>query len=328
MQPQSDPAMETGLESEAMPVASPEPDLFPSGPEAAPEPEPPALSPGEVLRNAREARGESLVDVAQILKLSAQQLEALESGRFDVLPGPTFVRGFLRNYARYLGISPDPLLEGVSARTPTTADLTSMLKLDGNVQPAARPRPQGKAFPVALLILTALVLAGLAYAAIKLHWFDRVRFNSSAAASVSAPAHGKSVQYKQKIVTIQPPELALPDLVDTAPESSSDPPQMGEAEGDPATGTALALTEPGAAPIVPTLRLSFNASTLAQVRDSSGRLIFARTGAKGSTSSIKGTPPFQVMIKHAKNVELEFNGKEVDLKGHTTRDGVARLVLQ
>ncbi len=62
---------------------------------------------GDLLRRAREARGESPADVAHALKLSQRQIEAMELERFDLLPGPAFVRGFLRNYSRYLGLHLD-----------------------------------------------------------------------------------------------------------------------------------------------------------------------------------------------------------------------------
>ena len=327
MQPQSDSIVENGSEAEAMPASVPEPEL------PLPEPAPPGPPPGEILRKAREARGESLNDVAQILKLSAQQLEALENGRFNVLPGPTFVRGFLRNYARHLGIPPEPLLEGVSTRVPTTADLTSMLKLDGNVQPAARPRPQGKMFPVALIVLLALVLVGLVAVGIRLGWFD-LRFEPPAA----APIHEKTVRLKQQ--TIEREILKPPVPVNIAPESANEPPLMERESGQVTalteaevsfTDTASAQTLPAAvpgAPKVPMLRLSFNGSTLAQVRDSSGKLIFTRTGAKGSSNSVKGKPPFSVVITQANNVTLEFKGQAVDLRKHTDKNGVARLTLQ
>ncbi|WP_287367560.1 helix-turn-helix transcriptional regulator, partial [Thauera sp.] len=60
-------------------------------------------SPGAVLRAAREARGESVSEVAFALKLNPRQIAALEADNFSALPGMAFVRGFLRNYARYLG---------------------------------------------------------------------------------------------------------------------------------------------------------------------------------------------------------------------------------
>ena len=55
----------------------------------------------EMLRVAREARGESVHEVAFAIKLSPRQVEALEKDDFAALPGMAFVRGFARNYARY-----------------------------------------------------------------------------------------------------------------------------------------------------------------------------------------------------------------------------------
>jgi len=282
---------------------------------------PPAPAPGEVLKKAREARGESLDDVARTLKLSAYQLEALEEGRFDVLPGPTFVRGFLRNYARYLNISPEPLLEGISVRTPTAADLASMIKLDGNVQPKASPRSRNKVIPVVLIVLVALALVLLVGNSVYKRWFQ-FRLNSQAA----APVHEKTIQPEPQKTAVQfkPQVIKLeqPVPVNIAPESARDPLQVDD------EGVASASDQAPAVPQEATLRLLFNASTLAQVRDSSGRLIFTRTGSKGSSNSVKGKPPFSVMVRQANNVELEFNGQAVDLKGHTSRDGIARLILQ
>lgn len=65
---------------------------------------PATTSIGRMLRLAREARGESLADAAYALKLTQSQVDAMERERFDLLPGPAFVRGFLRNYARHLGV--------------------------------------------------------------------------------------------------------------------------------------------------------------------------------------------------------------------------------
>ena len=57
-------------------------------------------SAGALLREAREAAGMSIDAVAQQLKLAPRQVQALEDGDFAHLPGRTFVRGFMRNYAR------------------------------------------------------------------------------------------------------------------------------------------------------------------------------------------------------------------------------------
>src|SRR5689334_7063572 len=75
-----------------------------------------ALHVGAELQRAREARGLALAEVAQQLKFAPRQLEALEQDRFDLLPGGTFARGMVRNYARLLKIDPEPLVRSVGDR--------------------------------------------------------------------------------------------------------------------------------------------------------------------------------------------------------------------
>ncbi|HLO62581.1 MAG TPA: helix-turn-helix transcriptional regulator, partial [Azonexus sp.] len=65
---------------------------------------------GEQLRQAREARGLEVADISQTLKLGPRQVEALESGDWNGLPGHTFIRGFVRNYARLLQLDPAPMM--------------------------------------------------------------------------------------------------------------------------------------------------------------------------------------------------------------------------
>jgi cytoskeleton protein RodZ len=65
---------------------------------------------GARLRAAREAAGLSIESVAQQLKLAPRQVRALEDDDFQRLPGRTFVRGFARNYARFLQLDPDTVV--------------------------------------------------------------------------------------------------------------------------------------------------------------------------------------------------------------------------
>ena len=66
---------------------------------------------GEALRSTRERRGLSIDQVAQDTRISPRFLEALEAEQFNELPAPVYVRGFLRSYANYLKIEPQPLLD-------------------------------------------------------------------------------------------------------------------------------------------------------------------------------------------------------------------------
>ena len=67
-------------------------------------------SVGEQLRTAREARGMTVNEVAHTLMLAPRQIDALENNQWDKLPGDTFVRGFIRNYAKLLKIDAGALV--------------------------------------------------------------------------------------------------------------------------------------------------------------------------------------------------------------------------
>ena len=66
---------------------------------------------GSLLREAREAKELTLAEAQQATRINSRYLEALEDGRYDLLPTKVHVRGYLRNYAKYLELDPKPLLD-------------------------------------------------------------------------------------------------------------------------------------------------------------------------------------------------------------------------
>ena len=66
---------------------------------------------GHILREARENKGLTLEDVQAKTRINVRYLTSLENGQYNALPTPVHVRGFLRNYARFLGLDPQPLLD-------------------------------------------------------------------------------------------------------------------------------------------------------------------------------------------------------------------------
>ncbi len=66
---------------------------------------------GQILQQARENKGLTLKEVQEGTRINAKYLQALEDGNYSALPTPVHVRGFLRNYARFLDLDPNPLLE-------------------------------------------------------------------------------------------------------------------------------------------------------------------------------------------------------------------------
>ena len=66
---------------------------------------------GQILRDAREAKGLSHADVFDKIRITPKFLKAMEEGTYESLPSQTHVRGYLRKYARHLQLDADPLLE-------------------------------------------------------------------------------------------------------------------------------------------------------------------------------------------------------------------------
>ena len=66
---------------------------------------------GHILREARETKGLTLAEVQDKIRINSRFLQALENSEYERLPTPVHVRGFLRTYARFLGLDPQPLLD-------------------------------------------------------------------------------------------------------------------------------------------------------------------------------------------------------------------------
>lgn len=112
---------------------------------------------GETLRAAREARGLSLEEAEAATRIRARFLEALEQDDHSSLGGALYVRGFVRNYALFLGISPDPLLAQLGPRpAPLPAPTTAVAPRYMSVPLETNPLPLGRI----LFMLISLLLLG------------------------------------------------------------------------------------------------------------------------------------------------------------------------
>ncbi|WP_420628585.1 helix-turn-helix domain-containing protein [Candidatus Leptofilum sp.] len=115
---------------------------------------------GHILREARETKGYTLREVQEKTRINSRFLEALEMGDFDRLPTPTHARGFLRNYARYLGLDPEPLLERYElsqSQRPKRRQQSVIVDTTQPVGPALEAPPENHPFfdPVNMEVDTA-----------------------------------------------------------------------------------------------------------------------------------------------------------------------------
>ncbi len=128
---------------------------------------------GEYLRQAREEKGFTLKDAQRVTKIRCRHLEALENEDLDAKLGTVYYRGFLRAYARFLDLDPEPLMEELEGMQPgrsATKEGESSPSVDKPTRPI-RPRPSRSrprrrplqsgpspflTFVVLLLLLTAV----------------------------------------------------------------------------------------------------------------------------------------------------------------------------
>lgn len=142
--------------------------------------QPPELlkRPGEYLRDCRLKNEWSLEDVAGDLNLKVRVIEGLESGDYSELPERTYIRGYLRSYARLLRISEDIILDDMVAVSHDKVNLGSVLPvMDTNTLRDAQDLPKMSVFRPAsktwirpaLLSIAIILLVVLAW------WFSGLR---------------------------------------------------------------------------------------------------------------------------------------------------------
>lgn len=113
----------------------------------------PRGNPGETLRLAREEKGWQVAEVATQLNLSAQSLAQLEAGEFDRLPGHTFARGYVRAYAKLLGLDQPALVEAFDRYTGTDATGSTVQSLGRIPEPLRLSRTVLRLVSAVLLLL-------------------------------------------------------------------------------------------------------------------------------------------------------------------------------
>lgn len=138
-----------------------------------------AASFGSWLRSQRKIREVPLGEIADATKISIRYLEALEEDRFDVLPASVFAKGFLREYARFVGLDPDEVVNSYLTvqQASTHADLGDE---SGKTRPSSRERKN-----VWLLILALMV--ALTLIAFLIYWGGSQDRNKTIAPTIAAP---------------------------------------------------------------------------------------------------------------------------------------------
>jgi cytoskeleton protein RodZ len=282
-------------------------------------PETSVLSVGQQLRAAREEKNVTVVDVAKVLKLSAHQVVALEEDDWARLPGNTIIRGFVRNYARFLKLDADPLMSALSA---AQEPLSPKLDLPAGTN-TAMPQPgtvERKDFATVFSGALLIVLAVLAYFFMPQDlWRSKLTelVDGIKVFELFTDKAGKP-KPSDASVPLAPPSAITQLAAEAATLPTSPVPTVASvrAETDQVPVTDISGG----------LKLSFAQPSWVEIRDRSGQIIFSQLNPAGSQRDIEGQPPFALVIGNATNVTVQYKGKVIELS-QRSKDDVARLNL-
>jgi cytoskeleton protein RodZ len=305
--------------------------------EAATDPAPPP-SLGQYLAAERERQGLSRGDVAQRLHMSTWQVECLETGDYSRLPQGTFLRGFVRNYAKVLELDVESTLSRLAEAAPRRP-------APGIVVPSQNIRfdPIGQRLANPYVKASGLAAVALAFGFAVMYWWLFVR-PAPPAAQVAAREQSQPAPRNLAAAPVPPPEPVVPreapkEEVAPAVEPAAAEPQAKPAS-PPAPPASAPRAEPGrveqpralpaastvAARDARTVRLRFKGKSWVEIKDRSGRVLMSQLNDPGSEAEVSGRPPFSVIVGNAPDVTLLYDEREFALGPHT-RVAVARFTL-
>jgi cytoskeleton protein RodZ len=270
-----------------------------------------SAAPNVRLSQARQAQNLTTADIARRLKLSVWQVEALESGQYERLPGAVFVRGFIRNYARLLKLDSEELVQAATGLVPQPAPLPETAPADDIPYPAAGT------------------------------W--RWRRYAAAAVAIVAVLAVYEFFFNEQSGTV----ATKPDPVAVAPSPEKKPqpalPSEKPREPGPQQAAAAAASSPQVARASPTgispqgeriahpdereVRLVFEQESWVEIRDRNDQSIFAQLNQAGTARRVRGLPPLHIVVGNAQGVRMTYDGRDIDLARHTKID-VVRLTLE
>ncbi|GMQ91188.1 MAG: DUF4115 domain-containing protein [Gammaproteobacteria bacterium] len=300
-------------------------------------------SPGQLLKQKREEKSLSVDEVAQSLNLTSRTINAIEVDDYDSLPGATYARGYLRNYAQLLNISADPLIELFNSIVIAEEKKNEIPVNAPVVSKESKSSDKGVMLGT---ILVAVVIFGLAVA-----WWQG-RDNEPSRKNLTDTVRGDETGSTNNDTTTATNADSVTGNVGTTIKDSDthivqkDTPVSGKmAQQNPqktvvdtktltyGTAAGSKLVDANKRSVAVALdkaqsKIVIHAkqSSWVDIRDAKNNKLLYETVSAGRVVTIKGVGPFNIFLGNAAGIELKFNGKKYDLEQH--RNGlVARFKL-
>ncbi len=292
---------------------------------------------GESLREARVAAGWTVGEIASRLNLTETAVESIEGNQFDRLPGTTFARGYIRSYAKILGLDADQLAKNFDQQVGAGISAKAVQSIDrvGEARRVSRGMMQFSLLVILLIVLAAGYYAWQTFNATETAAdnqataFDRVEVERAdgtvhvqtldepedQAVALALDSNAESdLEAAELLETLS--AVAEAEEVEQSEELAANPQDSAEAIEEAQTETALA---PGMAAI----DLAFSDDCWIRIVDADGKEISSGLQRAGDNLALTGKAPLDVRLGYAAGVSILYNGQPVNfdsaIRGATAR---------
>ncbi len=262
-------------------------------PQQAQTPPEPVQLPGRRLREAREGQGLTQEEAAERMHLHPSQVAALENDDYAHFSAPIFIRGYLNNYARLLGLDPEEVVRALEQQGLEQPPILSELT-------AAMPSVRRRGMPARI---RAVLLAGGTIAFLLLLWvvLQPADTGSGNGGEQSPPAPAavapEAPPAAEATAAATPESAAVPAQT---PASAAQESQDDEIREEPPPNPDEPMDE---------LVLRFSGESWVEAADVTGRRMAYRMANFPDVLRLRGLAPFDILLGNARNVTIEYNGE-------------------
>lgn len=273
---------------------------------------------GETLRELRKGKKLSVQDIAAQMNLETRVIEALEMNNYEELPTSTYIRGYIRSYAKIIAADAESIIALYDDGAPEPPEIIPDIKHGTQMSSSDKPV---KAFTYLLTFVLALLF--LAWIQSKFMLADSSLVDSSTAET------SPDALPDPKVVVKNPQSPNTPDTTETEEVFGPEQPKISKKSEPPltlATDDKVQVEELTDINGPDSLLMKLTADSWIEIFDRDGKKLFLSLARSGDDLSINGNAPFKVKLGFAQGVSLEFNGQSFDPAPYS-RAGVAHFTL-
>lgn len=288
----------------------------------------PNLSIGALLVDARRRAALNQSDIAEQINLPINKISSLENDDYDNLPESTYVRGYLRSYARLVGLDAEEIVKSYNELHHVESEL--------DLSTSAKP-----SYDSAFLWSTAAVMTILV--GLLATWWIDIKNNQEQVVQLASTEEVQSISEKEKETPMantenSEPAIQEPEIVEAEPAEAH---QTGPVEEKVLSAESIeyvteeveqAMEEESQDPTLVSmsnesevLTVTFVEKSWTEIHDADSNTLMQGLIEQGVVKNLNGKPPFHIFLGNSPGVVIEVNGQYFDQSEFNRSNRTARF---